>query len=422
MGIRRPTIPALLLLLGAFALVGCQSQSSPSTPSPPMPPSAPSPSSPSPSPPTPPSGSPSQPSSQSPAGPQAPQSGQQTPQPGQQQPAGAPSPGGDTSPSTGSTDAGAAPGDSGAGTADSDADGSASGDQGTAAGAGVDDDGVLAQAVEVFRRSAARSRSAEAPADGDEGVAGDTADARAPGSAAGGADDDLDDLISGELDDLIAGGGQTGRGREPAEGTEGMSGDMDGDGAEAGPWHQPGAAGRGQDPSPEEVYGDASGSGAQSGDEGEAGGTQTAAERHAELERVLAEAMGDFDGRILDERAVIVARRGNEPGTIEGAGHQDDGGAGAADQRGGRDTAGRRPVPPPPAPSGEERPDGQTGTAGTSGSVGGGEVLPVPDDVGDGADDDVVARQLREAAMAETDPELREKLWDEYRRYVAGRR
>jgi protein-S-isoprenylcysteine O-methyltransferase Ste14 len=29
----------------------------------------------------------------------------------------------------------------------------------------------------------------------------------------------------------------------------------------------------------------------------------------------------------------------------------------------------------------------------------------------------VVARQLREAAMKEENPELREKLWDEYREY-----
>jgi hypothetical protein len=41
----------------------------------------------------------------------------------------------------------------------------------------------------------------------------------------------------------------------------------------------------------------------------------------------------------------------------------------------------------------------------------------VPRDVGDGRDDDVVARQLREAATKEEDPELREKLWDEYREY-----
>ncbi len=43
--------------------------------------------------------------------------------------------------------------------------------------------------------------------------------------------------------------------------------------------------------------------------------------------------------------------------------------------------------------------------------------LRVPDDVGSGSDDDVVARQLREAAATENDPVLREKLWQEYRNY-----
>ena len=37
-----------------------------------------------------------------------------------------------------------------------------------------------------------------------------------------------------------------------------------------------------------------------------------------------------------------------------------------------------------------------------------------------GGDDDIVARQLREAAQRETDPVLREKLWDEYRKYKGG--
>lgn len=35
----------------------------------------------------------------------------------------------------------------------------------------------------------------------------------------------------------------------------------------------------------------------------------------------------------------------------------------------------------------------------------------------DGSDDDIVARQLREAAESEPDPELRERLWEEYRAY-----
>ncbi|MCY4655867.1 MAG: hypothetical protein OXC80_03530 [Gammaproteobacteria bacterium] len=39
----------------------------------------------------------------------------------------------------------------------------------------------------------------------------------------------------------------------------------------------------------------------------------------------------------------------------------------------------------------------------------------------DAADDDVIARQLREAALAETDPELREALWEELRVYQGGK-
>ena len=44
----------------------------------------------------------------------------------------------------------------------------------------------------------------------------------------------------------------------------------------------------------------------------------------------------------------------------------------------------------------------------------------LPEGVGDGSDDDVVARQLREAAQAETDPVLREQLWREYKKYKAS--
>ena len=43
-------------------------------------------------------------------------------------------------------------------------------------------------------------------------------------------------------------------------------------------------------------------------------------------------------------------------------------------------------------------------------------VIPIPDDIDDGQGDGIVLRQLRDAAMRETDPVLRERLWDEYRR------
>ncbi len=44
----------------------------------------------------------------------------------------------------------------------------------------------------------------------------------------------------------------------------------------------------------------------------------------------------------------------------------------------------------------------------------------VPEDIPDGGNDNIVARQLREAAMREKDPALRERLWDEYRKYKQG--
>ncbi len=43
-------------------------------------------------------------------------------------------------------------------------------------------------------------------------------------------------------------------------------------------------------------------------------------------------------------------------------------------------------------------------------------------DVGDGSDDDVVARQLREAAETETDPLLKKQLWEEYKKYKKSTR
>jgi hypothetical protein len=65
---------------------------------------------------------------------------------------------------------------------------------------------------------------------------------------------------------------------------------------------------------------------------------------------------------------------------------------------------------------------GTSGTQGGGGGYGGGPKggsgpNTVPPDIPDGKDDDIVARQLREAAMKETDPELRDKLWEEYRQY-----
>ena len=55
-------------------------------------------------------------------------------------------------------------------------------------------------------------------------------------------------------------------------------------------------------------------------------------------------------------------------------------------------------------------------TVASSDGVEGAANIPIPEDIGEGRGDDIVLRQIREAAMKEPDPVLREKLWDEYRR------
>jgi hypothetical protein len=149
------------------------------------------------------------------------------------------------------------------------------------------------------------------------------------------------------------------------------------------------------------------------------GGGMTAAERRAVLDARLEESYAEFDGMIIGdpERAQTEA---NEAGSeVMGTGAGGGGGGDGGD-------AGGFNIPE----------DAIIVASGPQGSTGGGfmpngtaeregdfanEQQPTfdpPDDIPSGDDDDVVARQLREAAMHEPDPELREKLWDEYRNYT----
>ena len=47
-------------------------------------------------------------------------------------------------------------------------------------------------------------------------------------------------------------------------------------------------------------------------------------------------------------------------------------------------------------------------------------IVSIPEDIPSPQGDDIVAQQLREAAIAEKDPELQAKLWEEYKRYKEG--
>ncbi|HEY7841368.1 MAG TPA: hypothetical protein VIC61_07330, partial [Gammaproteobacteria bacterium] len=148
-------------------------------------------------------------------------------------------------------------------------------------------------------------------------------------------------------------------------------------------------------------------------------------------DRELDGQMGAFDGMLLEERALILAS--GETGDDAGADDEDGSGAGGGGEENegsgsGGDLAG--------AGQGQEDGDGAPPLLTRGGSGGGGGMPdakgggnrqgdyeqvamagPVPQDIPNADGDDVVARQLREAAMREPDPVLREKLWNEYRRY-----
>jgi hypothetical protein len=149
-------------------------------------------------------------------------------------------------------------------------------------------------------------------------------------------------------------------------------------------------------------------------------GAQTAAERKQGLDRQLDNSITEVDAMLLREQEVLAAQRESGGGGASGGG-----GGGAGSGADGSDTAGGaqgRSGPDnttggsPDSPAGEAvqtaagAPEGDRANPSDDGAI-------VPPDVGDGRDDDIVARQLREAAQKEKDPELREKLWQEYRDY-----
>lgn len=172
--------------------------------------------------------------------------------------------------------------------------------------------------------------------------------------------------------------------------------------------------------------------------------------------------MAEFDGMLMKEQEALQEKQRRDPlpdrsgesaGGAAGSGGTGPGGAGgggddrtAAEKRADAEAeaaekqakagSGRQGEDPRGAPA----PSADTGTGGSTDAgrleggtpvtapVEGGPAGPgsdpdrsaVPPDVGDGKDDDVVARQLREAAMKEKDPAIREKLWEEYRQYKKG--
>jgi hypothetical protein len=139
-------------------------------------------------------------------------------------------------------------------------------------------------------------------------------------------------------------------------------------------------------------------------------------ERAEELGKELDKSMGDFDESLGEEQREIASTTRNTEGFDTGSGSGNSGGSislgeqAAGAMAGGGGGGGG-------SGSGSDAP----GNVDRSDPLGGMDSQEVarrtPDDIEAIIDDDIVAKQMREAALAEEDPERRERIWAEYRKY-----
>ena len=161
----------------------------------------------------------------------------------------------------------------------------------------------------------------------------------------------------------------------------------------------------------------------QSGNQGE-GQAQTSypgrrnGDADDELDKALDDSIAIFEGKILDARNEVLnttpppTSAENVPGVAVLGGKGLEQGSGTFEEN---NNERLEPGIPEVIESGSMPEGGELTKTGIESAT-----PPVPEDVPDPQGDDIVAQQLREAAAVETDPELREKLWDEYKKYKAG--
>jgi hypothetical protein len=139
------------------------------------------------------------------------------------------------------------------------------------------------------------------------------------------------------------------------------------------------------------------------------------ADRAEQLGEELDKSVGDFDEALGEEQRQVSSVGRNTEGFGDGSSGSG-GSIGLGEQAAGASSGGS---------GGSGGAGGAGGTAGSSESQAGpldgmsDEEIQArtPDDIEVNQYEDIVARQLREAALAEDDPELRERLWEEYRKY-----
>ncbi|MEN8132776.1 MAG: hypothetical protein ABFS45_21865 [Pseudomonadota bacterium] len=140
-------------------------------------------------------------------------------------------------------------------------------------------------------------------------------------------------------------------------------------------------------------------------------GPRSDTEKVFDIDRQLDESLSEFDGKLLREKRLL----DDLEDTTKGEGSSTDGESegkspGQLSSEGKLADPASRPEEQTKTTSSERKNAGQSERHGS-------DPDPIPPDIPDGKDDDIVARQIREAAESEQDPALRNKLWDEYRKY-----
>jgi len=153
---------------------------------------------------------------------------------------------------------------------------------------------------------------------------------------------------------------------------------------------------------------------------------QTPEEHVAALDAELFSGLGEFDEMLLREQQRVRAATPMPDaagGGAGGPGAGTEGGSAEGTGQAGGDAA-ESGIAATPGAGPEHETGGRTshGVGAGPGTQRQGGGPDTPPDIPDASTDDVVARQLREAAEKETDPELKKKLWEEYRKYKAGTR
>ena len=175
-----------------------------------------------------------------------------------------------------------------------------------------------------------------------------------------------------------------------------------------------GASASDSDSSSESSAGGSAGGGSSDGEESAVQGTggageiaefptESSEERAERLGKELDKSIGGFDEVLMEEQGEISSVSRNTEGFGEGV--EGDGGISLGEQSGnstgGIAIANNGALPESPL---GDMTDEQIRER-------------TPEDIPVMVDDDIIARQLREAALSEEDPALRERLWEEYRKY-----